>query len=225
MTICFSPEESALNSALKLETGCDFIFVAPSRHHWKNCPPGLENSWFKRNDILIRGLGRLFQNHPKLNVLVIFFEWGQEVNLSKALIKECGFEDKVRWEPIQSKPAMKDYYCAADIILDQFNAGIGTFGAVVPEAMACGKPVILNYKKDLHTWCYPELPPAINAPDEESIEKEIVELVGNAAYRLSVGENGRKWFKQYHSSSVVIDKMIEVYMGISDKHKLGWFFK
>ncbi len=221
----FKPGESSLKTKLKKETGCDFIFVAPSRHHWKNCPVGLENSWFKRNDILIRGLGRLFRNHPKLNALVVFFEWGQEVSLSKALINECGFSDRVRWAPIQSKPAMKEYYCAADIIIDQFNAGIGTFGAVVPEAMACAKPVILNYKRDLHTWCYPELPPVIHAYDEESIEKQVVELLENEDYRLSIGEKGRQWFERYHSSDVVIKKMIDVYMSISDKYNFGWNFK
>ncbi len=220
----FRPGRSPIETEIKQRTGSNYIFVAPSRHHWKNCPPGLENSWFKRNDILIRGLGRLFRNKPGLKATVIFFEWGQEVGLSKQLIHECGFSEKVIWKPILSKPAIKDYYCAADIILDQFNSGIGTFGAVVPEAMACAKPVILNYKENLHHWCYPELPPAINAPDEERIESEITKLIANKDYRLAIGERGRHWFDRYHSSNVVIGKMVDVYMNISEKHGFGWEF-
>ncbi len=111
-------------------------------------------------------LGRLFRERPDLKALVVFFEWGQEVNLSKDLIREYGFADRVLWEPIVSKPILKDYYAAADVVLDQFNAGIGTFGAVVPEAMACARPVMLNYSEDLHRWCYPELPPVLHAWDE-----------------------------------------------------------
>jgi glycosyltransferase involved in cell wall biosynthesis len=220
----FRPGQSPVETEIKRKTGCEYIFVAPSRHHWKNCPPGLENSWFKRNDILIRGLGRLFRNKPDLKATVIFFEWGQEVDLSKQLIHECGFSDKVVWKPILSKPAVKDYYNAADIILDQFNSGIGTFGAVVPEAMACAKPVILNYKEHLHHWCYPELPPAINAHDEAGIEAEIIRLISDKNYRLSVCERGRNWFTKYHSSDIVIRKMIDVYMNISETHGFRWKF-
>ncbi len=205
------PDESPIREQIVRETGSEFIFVAPSRHHWKHCPAGLENSWFKRNDIMIRALGKLFANNPDLRAHVVFFEWGQEVDLSKELIAQCGFSDKVRWVPIQSKPAMKDYYCAADVILDQFNDGIGTFGAVVPESMACAKPVILNYKEHLHYWCYPQLPPVINAPDSVSIEMELLKLVKNREYRLTVGEEGRKWFEKYHSSKVVIDRMTDIY--------------
>ena len=220
----FRPGNSLIKAEIKQRTGCDYIFVAPSRHHWKNCPPGLENSWFKRNDILIRGLGRLFRNKPNLKATVVFFEWGQEVDLSKQLIQDCGFSEKVIWKPILSKPAVKDYYCAADIILDQFNSGIGTFGAVVPEAMACAKPVILNYKEHLHHWCYPELPPAINAHDEEHIESEILKLIANEDYRLTIGKCGRNWFDRYHSSDIVIRRMVDVYMDISEKHGFGWKF-
>jgi glycosyltransferase involved in cell wall biosynthesis len=216
------PEESPLRAKMLKETGSEFIFVAPSRHHWKHCPPGLENSWFKRNDILIRGLAKLFQRRASLKVLIIFFEWGQEVKLSKDLIRDCGFEDRVRWEPIQSKPAMKEFYNAADIILDQFNHGIGTFGAVVPEAMACAKPVLLNYKKELHTWCYPELPPALDAPDEDAIVKHLQELLDAPTYRQEIGQAGRQWFEKYHSSRVVIDRLIDVYMSISQKYNWGW---
>ncbi len=218
----FKPEDSPLRRKLQEEYGCEFIFVAPSRHHWKHCPPGLENSWFKRNDILIRGLGRLFRARPELRALVVFFDWGQEVALSKELIQECGFSDRVRWEPIQSKPALKEFYNAADIILDQFNNGIGTFGAVVPESMACAKPVLLNYKKELHTWCYPELPPALNAPDEEAITHHIEQLIVNPEYRQKIGVEGRRWFETYHSSRIVIDRMIDIYKAIFEKYGWEW---
>jgi glycosyltransferase involved in cell wall biosynthesis len=218
----FKPEKSVLRDKFLKERGCEFILVAPSRHHWKHCPPGLENSWFKRNDILIRGLGRLFKKRPSLKALVVFFEWGQEVELSKQLIGECGFADKVLWKPILSKPALKEFYNAADVILDQFNNGIGTFGAVVPEGMACAKPVLLNYKKELHTWCYPQLPPALNAPDEEAIVKHLEDLLDDPGYCRQIGQAGRQWFKEYHSSRVVMDRLIDVYMGISDKYNWGW---
>ena len=71
--------------------------------------------------------------------MVIFFEWGQEVAESKALIDECGFADRVRWEPIAEQPVMREYYNAADIVFDQFNAGIGTFGDGGPRSARLGQ--------------------------------------------------------------------------------------
>ena len=218
----YRPAESPLRDRLRQEHGCDFIFVAPARHHWKNCPPGLENSWFKRNDILIRALGRYFNARPDTRALVVFFEWGEEVQLSKDLIADCGFASRVRWEPIASKPVMREYYNAADIVFDQFNDGIGTFGTVVPEALASGKPVLLNYKEELHHWCFSELPPLLNASSEEAIEAHVVRLLDDDAYRRAIGERGRDWFMRNHSSSLVSSRMIDVYLDIADRRGWGW---
>jgi glycosyltransferase involved in cell wall biosynthesis len=218
----YRPADTPLRQRLLSAHHADHIFVAPARHHWKHCPPGLENSWFKRNDILIRALGKFFAARPQIKAVVVFFEWGQEVALSKGLIEECGFADRVRWEPIASKPVMREYYNAADIVFDQFNDGIGTFGTVVPEALASGKPVLLNYKEALHHWCFPELPPALNAPDADAIEAHIVRLIDEPGYRVALGAQGRDWFLRNHSSSLVASRMIDVYLDIADRRGWSW---
>lgn len=218
----YAPGPSIVGDRLRREHGCDYIFVAPARHHWKHAPPGLENSWFKRNDILIRALGRFFERRGDIKALVVFFEWGQEVELSKALVAACGFADRVLWKPIASKPVMSDYYRAADIVFDQFNAGIGTFGTVVPEALATGKPVLLNYNTALHHWCFPELPPALNAATEGEIGAHLDRLIDNQHYRLELGRQCRDWFMRNHSSQLVAQRMIDVYLEISDRHDWGW---
>jgi glycosyltransferase involved in cell wall biosynthesis len=213
---------SPLGERLRREHRCDHIFLAPARHHWKHCPPSFENSWLKRNDILIRALGRLFAARPALRALVVFFEWGSEVDLSKQLIAECGFADRVRWEPIASKPVMREYYNAADIVFDQFNDGIGTFGTVVPESLASGKPVVLNYKEALHHWCFPELPPALNAASEDAIIAHTTRLLDDEPCRLALGARGRDWFLRNHSSTLVADRMIDVYLAIADRYGWKW---
>lgn len=218
----YAPASSPLGARLRQEHNADYVFVAPARHHWKHCPPGLKNSWFKRNDILIGALGRLFAARPSMKALVVFFEWGKEVELSKELIAGVGIADRVRWEPIASKPVMREFYNAADIVFDQFNDGIGTFGTVVPEALASGKPVLLNYKEELHHWCFPELPPALNAATEDQIVGHVERLIDNEPYRRAVGERGRDWFLRNHSSSLVANRMIDVYLDIADRRGWRW---
>lgn len=201
---------SDLGAELKKRYKVDYLFLAPARHHWKHCPSGMENSWLKRNDILIRAFGELFQKH-RLNALVLFCSWGQEVELSKKLIEQCGFSDRAVWLPILSKRALVRYYTASDIVFDQFNGGIGTFGTVAPEAMACGKPVLLNWNPDLHTWCWPELPPLLNTATESDIVGQVLRLIQNPEYRQTVGESGRAWFQKYHSKKVVQKILFEAY--------------
>ena len=107
-------------------------------------------------------------------------------------------------------------------MFDQFNSGIGTFGTVVPEALASAKPVILNYRKELHTWCFPELPPALDAATEEAIVDRVVRLLDDASYRRALGEQGRDWFMRHHSSSLVASRMIDVYLDIAERHRWHW---
>jgi glycosyltransferase involved in cell wall biosynthesis len=219
--LIFRPFESPRRQALLQQFGCDLMIVGPARHHWKHAPPGTENSWFKRNDIAIRGLGRLFRKRPDLKAMVVFFEWGQEVALSKALIQECGFADRVKWEPIGSKKVMAGYYNAADVVLDQFN-DIGVFGTVVPEAMACGKPVVLNYHRDRHVWCYGDPPPCLDARTEEQVEAVVEDLLDNRAKREQIGRAGLDWFLAKHSTSVVAHRHIDVYLEVADRFGWSW---
>ena len=216
------PGDSPLREKLRREHDVDHVLVAPARHHWKHCPPGLETSWLKRNDILIRGLGRFFAARPHTRALVVFFDWGQEVELSKQLVAECGFADRVRWEPLASKPVIHEYYNAADIVFDQFNDGIGTFGGVVPESLATGTPVVLNYKKELHHWCFAELPPLVDARTDDDVAHATMRLLDDDAYRRQLGDQGLRWFREYHSSEVVIRILTDVYDEIAARRGWTW---
>ncbi len=216
----YKPGPSPLRRQLEEQHGCDYILLGPARHHWKQCPKGMETSWLKRNDILLNGVALFRAGRPAAKLLLILFEWGQEVELSKQLTRELGLADAVRWEPISSKPVMVDFYNAADVVLDQFNDGIGTFGTVVPESMACAKPVILNYKEELHRWCYPELPPALNARTPEEVAAHLTVLWDRPETRKAAGEKGKDWFANWHSPDIVASRMIEVYQSIAERLQL-----
>jgi len=114
---------------------------------------------------------------------------------------------------------MRDFYNAADVVLDQFSR-IGVFGTVVPEALACGKPVVLNFQRDRHVWCYGEPPPCINAESELDVEARVGELLEDASHRRRVGECGLAWFLAHHSTTVVGQRHIDVYQRIAERR--GW---
>lgn len=213
----FKPETTSFRSQLMQEFDCDRIIVAPARHHWKELADSFEGTWTKGNDVIVKGVAKMLQRFPDLNLKLIFFEWGQEVEDTKRLIRELELDAFVVWRPLCSKPVLKDYLNAADVVLDQFNKFTGSFGAIVPESMACAKPVMLNFNPDVHHWCYPELPPVCNAYDDESLSNELSKLLMDEQYKNQTGEAGYKWYKKYHSSSVVTDKIIDVYHEINDE--------
>lgn len=215
-------KKSLFREKILEEKKVDWIFLAPARHHWKNCPPGMETSWLKCNDVLIRGLAELKNNKPHFKFSVIFFEWGQEVDLSKQLLRDLNLTENSIWVPICSKQVMVDYYNAADIVFDQFNDGIGTFGTVVPESLACGKPVVLNYKEHLHRWCYEETPPLLNCTSAGEIASKLGNLLEDPYQIKEIGEKGYEWFQRYHSSEVITSRLLSIYREISEKYNWKW---
>ena len=64
------------------------VFLAPARHQWSGGDPGM----FKGNDRIIRAAAMLARRRPEPFVLV-FIEWGQEVELSRRLIDELALGD------------------------------------------------------------------------------------------------------------------------------------
>jgi glycosyltransferase involved in cell wall biosynthesis len=194
----YCPRRAALRKTLVNRYQTSLILFAPSRHDWA----------LKGNDLLLKAFARL-KAATRLNPVLILCEWGQEVEKSKRLIEELGVTSCVAWVPPLNKMKLIDYYNAADVVLDQFT--IGTFGTVTPEAMACGKPVLLHFDRRVHEWCYSEMPPVVAARTEDEIFERLVELSGDPGYRSALGQSSREWIVKYHGWELVADRQIAVY--------------
>ena len=194
----YRPLHTSLRGDLANRYQADLILLAPSRHNWD----------LKGNDLLLKAFARCTKAFPG-KLLLILSEWGQEVTRSKELIEVLGIGDCIVWTPPLNKMKLIDYYNAADVVLDQFM--IGTFGTVTPEAMACGKPVILHFDREVHEWCYGEMPPVVSARTENEIFSRLMELLGSSDRREAIGLASREWVTKYHGWELVADRQIEVY--------------
>ena len=192
----YRPGPSQLRAELDAE-GWDFVLVAPSRHDWD----------IKGTDRMLRGFAELVRSRPR--ALLVLFEWGLELDRSRALIRELGIEGNVRWSLPLPKLRLIDAYRGADLVLDQFE--IGTFGAIAPEAMACGVPVLMAFEPDIHRWCFEELPPVVAVRSAGEIGAALTRLAQDEGERERLGRAGREWVERYHGWRLVVDRQQALY--------------
>ena len=192
----YTPGPTPLRAKFEAE-GADFILLCPSRHDWN----------IKGSDRMLRGFELFVRKHQ--DALLVLSEWGLEVDRSKALITSLGIQRNVLWVDPMPKLQLIEAYRAADIVLDQFL--IGTFGAVAPEAMACGTPVVMAFEADLHRWCFPVLPPVVDARTPEEIQSALQLLADDRAERERLGGAGRVWVEDHHSARLVVERQLGLY--------------
>jgi glycosyltransferase involved in cell wall biosynthesis len=193
----YCPGPSDLRAEVERD-GFDFLLLCPSRHDWH----------VKGLDRLLRAFAE-FVHSDRPKALLFLFDWGQEVDRSRCLVQELGVEGNVRWSAPLPKVRLIDAYRAADVVCDQFL--IGTFGAVAPEAMACGTPVVMAFDPGLHAWCFPELPPVVDARTPEQISSALRRLAEDDGERVRMGQLGREWVERHHGWRLVVDRHLEIY--------------
>jgi len=107
------------------------------------------------------------------------------------------------------------YYNIADIVLDQFV--LGSWGTSTPEAMSCGKPVLMFYKKEFILRAFGEEPPILNSFSEEDIFSNLMKLAKDMDFRKEIGRKSRDWIIKTHSPKVVAKKHLEILQSSIDK--------
>jgi D-inositol-3-phosphate glycosyltransferase len=134
--------------------GVDHAIFAPgdarkARRHWRvGQDPVLlyvgRIQPLKGADLAVRCLAEL--DHPDAHLVLVGGPSGTdgpaELDRLRALVRELGLDDRVRFEPPRSHEALASFYRAADVVL--VPSRTESFGLVALEAAACGTPVVAS---------------------------------------------------------------------------------
>jgi glycosyltransferase involved in cell wall biosynthesis len=168
------------------------MFFAPARHHWHKG----NSSWLKGNDVYLRALGTLARAGYDFQLVTV--EWGEEVNLSKQLIEDEGFSEKVVWCKPMSRVAACAYYAASVGVIDQFNAA--AFGGVALDAMAAGRRLITRYDGQAASAFFDSMPQIENCAHHDDVVVALKAILNDPDDRASKGAKLRDWMREEHGA-------------------------
>ncbi len=174
----------------------DIVLFSPARQIWNE----------KGNDKMIRAYAKFVKEVP--NSKFIMVAWSIDEDNSKRLANSLGISEKIEWIKPVPKNQLIRYYNASDIVLDQFI--LGSWGTSTPEAMCCGKPVLIFYKRNYIIRAFGEEPPILNSFKEEEIYSNLLKLAKDADFRAEIGRKSREWIIKTHSSQVVAQRHLEI---------------
>ena len=180
------------------------IFFSASRMSWN----------IKGTDKLVKAWSLYIQSTkmdplPKLWMVA----WGDDVEKTKALVASLPkkVRETIEFSPLLSKPKLVEAYHTADVVCDQFI--LGSYGTAAPEAMACGRPVLMYLDEYYNKMCYGDVPPVANAYSVLGIAKELMKLE-DYEYRRTLSLKGHAWAKFHHNPSKVAEQHKRLYEAV-----------
>jgi glycosyltransferase involved in cell wall biosynthesis len=185
---------------LRKRFDADVVLFCPARQDWG----------IKGTDQFIRALP-LIKRQVAGRVKLILIEWGQQIDDAKQLLDELGCAGDVIWKPSMCRIATIKHMRAADVVLDQMVLPV--FGAIAPQAMAAGKPVIASYVPERTLWLIPEPAPILSAFCPEDIADAVVRAL-DPDWLADYERRARHWIDTYHHPGVVIAKHLQVYRNV-----------
>jgi glycosyltransferase involved in cell wall biosynthesis len=146
-----------------------------------------------RNHLMIIGHGDLKEHYEKVAV-------------------ELGIGQRVTFTGSVTDEDLPSYYAASDAVsLASFPPE--SFGVVLLEAMACGRPVIAHDIPGVRTVVSHENDGFLVTPNRPAeLADRILTLLGDQDQNRMMGENGRQKVEQCYAWSKVVEQLEEVYI-------------
>ncbi|HSX58508.1 MAG TPA: glycosyltransferase [Candidatus Saccharimonadales bacterium] len=159
----------------------------------------------------IEFLLRSYQKVTKKEEKSVFVIAGDGPNKKKLedLVKELKIEERVIFTGFVATEAMPQVYSDSDVFL--FASTSETQGMVVPEAAACGLPVIVVKDEAYVEAVTDSFNGYVVKEQAKAFAEKILELINDQPKRLEFGANSEKLISENFDNDVIIEKLVSVY--------------
>ena len=169
-------------------------------------------------DFLILNVGRLTSDkgiHILLNVISLCLSKipnlvlaiagvGNELNNLKILAKSLGIENNVKFMGFIPNEELPVYYNASDLFICP-TVRVESFGIVIAEAMACGKPVISSASGGTKYLVQDKISGLLVPPGNiKALAKSIIRIYSNPKLASRLGKQARRRAVGYLSSKRMV---------------------
>lgn len=143
----------------------------------------------KRTGIILRSMSHILNRYEDV-ILVIGGKGSEELYL-RALAGELGIEDHVLFTGYIPDEKLPEYFAMADIFV--FHSTYETFGLVLAQAMAAGKPIV-----SVKSTAIPEVAEngthaiLVEPLNPEAFSEAVLMLAADPELRQKMGRNGRE---------------------------------
>ena len=190
-----------LNRIIDIFKRYDFIIFSHTRHIWHKkwlVNELMEKYGGKGLDKLIIAYAKFVKKNPHSKSLLVFFEYGVDVDEAKALITEHDIEEHVLWLNRMPRRDILQLIDYADIVVDALSATM--WGGVGWEALSRGK-ILMQHIEQTDKEYQEEMghkPPFImRANSVEAVEKHLTDFINNREYYEQQSKNNSEWFDRY----------------------------
>jgi len=163
---------------------------------------------------LLDACAKVKRSFPNLRLIVV----GPGIMLRlryEKLVEDMDLTDNVVFTGFVPSDELPSYYHSADVFCAPATGG-ESFGIVLLEAMACGKPVVAtNIQGYASVLAHGEEGLLVPPRDEESLAHALLSLVNDKALRLKMGAKGRIKAEKYSWPNIA-RQVIDYYNSLHD---------
>jgi hypothetical protein len=202
-----APMPAAVPALLARMRASRLVVFSHVSHIWKTLPvPHFMGGVGKRNQWLIEGFAGFRRGPRGEGALLCLFEYGPDVDNSKALIRELGIEADVIWFPKMSRREIANVLRFVHVGASEF-AGM-FWGGCGWEFMGNGIPMI-HQLDDVQDYAArgESLPPFFNVFSAADIERVLTDT--DAATFQRVGREARAWC-DLHNGTALAKRYIDL---------------
>ena len=168
----------------------------------------------KRVDIIIRAMPYVLREHPQI-VLVIGGTGKSEPKLA-SLVQQLELEQSVRFTGYIPDADLPLYYAMCDIFV--FHSTYETFGIVLAEAMATGKPIVsVNSTAISEVVSDGKTGILVSPLNSQEMADKIIYLLNTPAERTRLGRNARAWAEQHFDWDLIAGQYEEALLEAASK--------